>query len=114
MKLDATDHHWGTSLANYNFNMSYWSGKINVDADTLSNILRKEPDQHIEADSAHALISHVTQGTTLIESYSCNIQVTETLDMQPDPKAMQLRDCIVAQSQDPVIREIKYLINKIS
>ena len=40
-----------------------------------------EHDQHIEADTVSALISQVVQGTTLIEAYSCNIQITETLDM---------------------------------
>ena len=29
------------SLANYNFTLSYWSGKMNVDADALSCILRR-------------------------------------------------------------------------
>ena len=32
--------------------------------------------------------------------------------MQKDPKAMSLEDWIVAQSKDPAIREIKYLISK--
>ena len=54
---------------------------MNIDADALSCILREEHDQHVEADSVHALISHVVQGTTLIEAYSYNIQVTEILDM---------------------------------
>ena len=39
-KLDATDHHWVCSLENYNFALSYQSGKMNVDADALSHILR--------------------------------------------------------------------------
>ena len=32
--------------------------------------------------------------------------------MQEDPNAMLLKDWIIAQSQDPVLREIKYLISK--
>ena len=32
--------------------------------------------------------------------------------MQKDLKAMLLKDWIIAQSQDPVIKEIKHLINK--
>ena len=39
-KLDATDHCWVVSLANYNFALSYQSGKTNVDADALSPILK--------------------------------------------------------------------------
>ena len=40
VKLDATGLHWIASLANYNFTLSYWSGKMNVDADALSDICR--------------------------------------------------------------------------
>ena len=57
------------------------SGKMNVDANALTCILMGEHNHHMEADSLCALISQVAQGTTLIEAYSCNIQVTETLDM---------------------------------
>ena len=74
--------------------------------------MREEQDQHIEADAIHALILHVAQNTTLIEAYSSNLQVTETLDIQENPKAMLLEDWIMAQSQDPAIREIKYLISR--
>ena len=85
---------------------------MNVYAGALSHILREGHDQHIKADAVYALISHVVQCTTLTEAYSCNIQVTETLDMQKDPKAMFLEDWIVAKSQDPVKREIRYFISK--
>ena len=37
-KLDATGQHWIASLANYNFKIFYRSGKLNVDADSLSRI----------------------------------------------------------------------------
>ena len=46
-----------------------------------------------------------------MEAYSCNIQVTETLDMMKDPKEMLVKDWIITQSKDPSIREIKYLNN---
>ena len=87
VKLDATGHQWVASLANYNFTLHYQSGKIHIDADALSHILRVEHNQHIKADLVCAQISQVAQGSTLIKNYSCNIQVTETLDMQKDPKA---------------------------
>ena len=35
-KLDATGQRWVASLANYNFKIFYRSGKLNVEADTLS------------------------------------------------------------------------------
>ena len=84
---------------------------MNVDADVLSHILKGEHNQHMEADSVHSLISQLTQGTTLMEAYSCNIWVTDTLNMQKDPKAMPVKDWVITQSKYPAIREIKYLIN---
>ena len=83
-KLGATGHCWVAGLANYNFALNYCSGKVNVDADALSCILKGEYDQHIEADSVHALISKAVQGTTVMVVYSCNVLVTETLDIQKE------------------------------
>ena len=37
-KLDATGQRWIASLANYDFKIYYRSGKLNVDADSLSRI----------------------------------------------------------------------------
>ena len=88
MKLYVTGHHGVVSLVNYNFALRYKSGKVYVDTDALSQIPLEDHDQHIEADIVQALISSGTQSNTLIEVYSCNIHVTETLNMQKDPKAM--------------------------
>ena len=94
-KLDATCHYWVAGLANYNFALNYHSGKINVGADALSHIPKGDNDQHIEVDSVSVLISQAVQGTTLMEAYSCNIQVAKTLDMQKDPKATLVKDWII-------------------
>ena len=37
-KLDATGHRWVASLANYNFTITYHSGKHDIDADSLSRV----------------------------------------------------------------------------
>ena len=37
-KLDATSHCWVASLANYNFQLYYWAGKTNIDADALLRV----------------------------------------------------------------------------
>ena len=92
--------------------MRYKSGNVNVDMNTLYHILWEDYDQHLDADTVWTLISNVTQATTLIEVYSCNMQVTETSDMQTDSKTMLWKDWIIVQSQDPVVKEIKYLISK--
>ena len=43
--------------------LNYQSGKINVDADVFSQF-QEGNISHMEADSVHALISQVVQGTT--------------------------------------------------
>ena len=91
----AMGHHWVASLSNYNFALICQSGKTNLDADDLSHILRVENNQHIEAAYVHALIVQEAQGTTLIEAYYCDIWVTETLDIQNDPKVISAEDWVV-------------------
>ena len=72
-------------------------------ADALSHIPKREYDQCREADSVRALISQAVLSTTLMEAYSCNVQVTETLDMQKDPKAMSVKDWVNIHQEDPTI-----------
>ena len=64
-----------------------------------------------ETDAVCVLISQVAQGTTLMEAYSWNTWVTESLDVQKDPKVMSVEDYFLDQSKHPAIREIEYLIN---
>ena len=112
MELNATGHCWVACLANYNFYPELLVGEDECRCGCSIQHSEGEHDQHIKANSFHSMISPAAQGTTLIEAYSCNIQVTETLAMWKDPKAMLLEYWIIAQSQDPAIREIKYLISK--
>ena len=58
-QLDASGPCWFASLTNYNFAFRYMSGKANVDADALSNILLEDYHWHIEADTVQELISNV-------------------------------------------------------
>ena len=51
-KLDATGERWVASLANYNFKISYRSGKLNVEADALSRI----PWESTQVDHLEPLI----------------------------------------------------------
>ena len=57
-KLDAMGQRWVTSLANYDFQIFYKSGKSNVEADTLSRIPRAS-DVLIDGPSVMAIISAV-------------------------------------------------------
>ena len=51
-KLDATGQRWVASLANYNFRISYKSGKLNVEANALSCI----PWKNTQVDHMEPLI----------------------------------------------------------
>ena len=82
-----------------------------MDVDALSHIQKGEYDHCIEAASVCSLISQAVQGTTVMEAYSCNVWVTETLDMQKEPKAMLVKDWVITQNKDPEIREIRYPLN---
>ena len=52
------------------------------------------------------------RGTTMIQTNSSNKQVTETSNMQNDTQGMSQKDWNIAQIQDHMLREIKYLIGK--
>ena len=51
-KLDATGQRWVASLANYNLKIFYRSGKLNVEADALSQI----PWENTQVDNMAPLI----------------------------------------------------------
>ena len=51
-KLDATGQGWVASLATYNFTICYRSGKLNVEADALSQI----PWENTQVDHMEPLI----------------------------------------------------------
>ena len=66
-----------------------------MDANALSHLLKGKHDKHIETDSVCALISEAVQGTTMMEAYSCNIQVMVALNIQKDPKVMLVNDWVI-------------------
>ena len=61
-KSDATRQRWVASLANYNFKIFYRSGKLNVEADTLSQI----PWENTQTDHMEPLIVKTMLQSTLV------------------------------------------------
>ena len=59
-KLDATGQRWIAALANYNFSLCYKSGKMNIEADTLSRIPNQEV--HIDKDAVKAIANAMQIG----------------------------------------------------
>ena len=55
--LDAMGHRSIAGLANYYFHIHYKSGKINVEADTLSRIDWEKCDEAIQADSIQTIVA---------------------------------------------------------
>ena len=53
-KLDTTGQRWVASLANYNFEIFYRSGKLNVETDALPRI----PWENTQVDHLEPLIVH--------------------------------------------------------
>ena len=61
-KLDAMEHRWIASLANYNFCIHYKSGKSNTEADALSRIDWDNCDETIGAESIQAVVAAAVVG----------------------------------------------------
>ena len=74
--LDAMGHRWIAGLANYNFNLHYWSGKSNMEADALSRIDWGKANKTFPADSIQAIVTATLtgQGNDYIDTVPCNPQ----------------------------------------
>ena len=59
-KLDATGHRWLADLFNYNFTITYRSGRNNADADGLSRISHKEETTTVFPDVLKAICQSMT------------------------------------------------------
>ena len=59
-KLDATGHRWLADLSNYNFTITYRSGRNNADADGLSRIIHKEETTTVFPEVLKAICQSMT------------------------------------------------------
>ncbi len=59
-KLDATGQRWAAALANYEFTITYRSGKSNIEADALSRIEWPTPEAPVQADVVRVLLNAAT------------------------------------------------------
>ena len=62
-KLEATGQRWVSSLANYNFKIFYRNGKLNVEADALSQI----PWENTQVDNMEPLIAKTMLQSKLVD-----------------------------------------------
>ena len=72
-KLDACGQRWVASLANYNFDITYKTGKTNIEADALSRIPWEQASiETLEDPVVKAIMSGATIDVPYLESYFCN------------------------------------------
>ena len=63
VKLDTTGQGWVASLANYNFKIFYRSGKLNAEADDVSQI----PWENTQVDNMEPLIIKMMLQSKLVD-----------------------------------------------
>ena len=95
-KLEAMNHQWVASLANYNFQLYYRAGKTNIDADALSRVswprcMPKTLGTHyrVTAVAVRALQEAAIKGpTSSIKGYSCDLLVLDPVWDSPQVTCM--------------------------
>ena len=118
-KLDATGHRWVAALSNYDFILTYRSGKLNQDADGLSR-LNEGQDQRVMYPDVLKAILNVSQVDRDEMPLADSLLVCRTMqqvapaDVAPDEtlKASVLTstDWQKCQSGDTAIARVKELV----
>ena len=117
-RLDATGHRWVAALSNYNFTLTYRSGKLNKDADALSRLPETTEAQLIIYPDVLQAIMHTSQVSTEERLLAEAVMITQTVepdaaDQIPEDvlqaSALKSTDWIKGQDSDPVISRLKYL-----
>ena len=102
--LDATGHHWVSTLAKYDFRLEYQKGQDNAAADALSQVTTCLPPEAVQA-----VLDRVTVGTsqqaererpTIIKNDQCLEQEVCVVAGQVSVE-MHVTDWAVAQREDP-------------
>ena len=106
-KLDATGQRWVAALAQYNFDLIYKPGTMNVDADIMSRypIRSQSGDEIVVEDSTVKAICNVIHSPPLIEILPINsINVLDIAESSSTPMAqVEIRELRNKQREDPVI-----------
>lgn len=89
-KLDSTGHRWLSSLAAYDFDITYRTGKNNADADTLLSLLKPDEGTVISKDSIKAICGVIS--TLYVDTLAVTPDVLDTVNID---MYMQIEDNIV-------------------
>ena len=96
-KLDATSHRWVASLADYDFSITYRSGKTNIDADVLSRLVSEKKTVTSEIVKAVCTSVVVTENPT-VESVLL-AQNVDTVTSNDEENPIELCDINWADEQ---------------
>ena len=104
-KLDAANHHWVASLANYNFWLHYWAGKANIDVDALSRVswpgcVPDNSGTHLKVTAAAvwAVQEAALKGpASPIKAYSYDLHILDAVQDSQQVTCMTLEDWHQAQ-----------------
>ena len=107
-KLDATGQRWIAALANYNFSLYYKSGKMNIEADTLSRIPSREREVSIDKDAVRAIANAMQIGEVSELNENPNLIICKSAT--PTPKKFSNEDWVREQNQDPDIGQFIQLL----
>ena len=117
-KLSAVGHRWVAELADFNFDIKYRPGKLNIDADVLSH-LPLDPNKYMENCTAEmekdaicatiqAVILQGEDVTPRVAAVSANIDIVNGVPAITDLVFRQLtsEDIKRAQRKDPDVSQI--------
>lgn len=119
-KLDATGHRWVAALSNYNFSLTYRSGKLNQDADGLSRLSEGQDQQVMYPEVLKAILNVSQTGRDelpLADSLLVcrSVQQIAAVDVVPNDalkgSVMTSTDWVTGQSGDQVISRVKELVS---
>lgn len=119
-KLDATGHRWVAGLSNYNFKITYRSGKLNKDADALSRLPESTESHSMLYPDVLKAILNTCQESNEESPLAESVLITnapQIASLEPDIPQEQLKalalsstDWNKGQADDPVITEVKDIV----
>ena len=120
--LDATDHHWVAALSNYNFSLTYRSGKLNQDADGLSRLSEGQDQQVIYPEVLKAILNVSQTGRDELPLADSLLVCRSEQQIAADDavpndalkgSVMTSTDWVKGQSGDQTISRVKVLVPEV-
>ena len=120
-KLDATGHRWVAALSNYNFSLTYRSGKLNKDADGLSRLAENNETQHIiypdvlkaslNASQVDCTELPLAESALIAQSLSQCVPLDDSSSDKLTASAFNSTDWNKGQSNDNILSKLKLLVS---